>query len=93
MFERVSGKQEASKPETSQEVCRLIRSENILPWSWLFPVTKRCVSCSLITGGHPEIMAAHCPEVIARLNYKIEHSKTPSTVAYNADEVVDLPLD
>lgn len=92
MLQEVSRNREVNTSEDVQEVCRLIRSENILPWSWLFPVAKRCVSCSLITGGHPEIMAGHCPEVMARLSPKLEHNKAPAT-AYYGEEEVDLPLD
>ncbi|HEX2913696.1 MAG TPA: hypothetical protein VH186_23025 [Chloroflexia bacterium] len=58
--------------EEAEDVCKMIRSETINPMSWLFPVSNACISCTILTGGHPEIMAAYCPRVIARLTQKLE---------------------
>jgi hypothetical protein len=68
MSDNPAGAEELSIEEEVEETCRLIRWETISPLTWFFPVSNACVSCVLITGGHPEIMAAYCPKVIDRLS-------------------------
>lgn len=68
-----------------ENVCALIRSENIKPWDWLFPAANSCVSCTLITGGHPEMMAGYCPRVNELLTRKMQQNA--EWVARHSEEV------
>ncbi|OJW01860.1 MAG: hypothetical protein BGO39_28320 [Chloroflexi bacterium 54-19] len=67
MPEDFNGSEEPSFEEEAEQACRLIRRETISPLTWFFPVANACTSCILLTGGHPEIMAAYCPRVLERL--------------------------
>lgn len=53
--------------DAAEQVCRFIRRESISPLTWFFPASNACVSCILLTGGRPGIMAAYCPRVLERL--------------------------
>ncbi len=68
MTQNPAGPEELSIEEEIEETCRLIRWETISPLTWFFPATNACVSCVLVTGGHPEVMAAYCPRVLERLS-------------------------
>ena len=62
--------------EDALDACRLIRSEVINPLGWFFPTKNACVSCIILTGSHPEIMAASCPKVIAYLSEQTQFQTT-----------------
>jgi predicted Rossmann-fold nucleotide-binding protein len=61
--------------EDAEQVCRLIRRESISPLTWFFPASNACVSCILLTGGRPGIMAAYCPRVLERLAELVEQNE------------------
>lgn len=67
MSDNPTGSDELSIEEAAEDTCKMIQRETIGPLSWIFPASSSCVSCILLTGGHPEMMAAYCPRVIQRL--------------------------
>ncbi|HEX2913687.1 MAG TPA: hypothetical protein VH186_22980 [Chloroflexia bacterium] len=63
------------KTVTHEEVrraCDAIRRQRYSPLGWIFPVVNQCASCTLVTGGRPDLMACSCPQVIAYLNRQME---------------------
>lgn len=72
MLDNFSGSEEPNIEEEAEQVCKMIRRETLSPLTLFFPVTNACVSCILLTGGRPEIMAAYCPRVLERLTGQTE---------------------
>lgn len=79
MTENHTGPKKADHPTTPREMCKMIRDENTNPWNWLYPTASECASCTIMTGGHPEMMANFCPRVNDRL-MELEQAE-PDTIA------------
>lgn len=71
MSDNFTGSEEPSFEEEAEQACRLIRRETLNPLSMFFPVANACASCIVLTGGHPEFMAAYCPRVLERINEQV----------------------
>jgi hypothetical protein len=64
-----------SRQAETRQICNMIRSETIRPWSWAFAAANPCISCFLLTGGRPEIMSCYCPRVNAYLAKRLEREQ------------------